>query len=408
MHNYHTDLVLIIDKVLLFFSLLLALVIVLYAIAKERYWGRRRRILLKIKKDVYEAVLAGKKDIKSASLATPGEFLDVLTNRNREIVFFNEAEQKLFRDSFLAAQKIGKLEHVVLKSRNKWRRIEAILCLGYAQDPLALKSLHKAVFDKDEDVVYFSMLALGQIRTIESARILLAALKKNEFARFKIASILEGFPAEVAEQVGNLLEDKIPAVRLWAIKILSKFKSGRFIKEIEELTRDKSEEVRSAACECFGELGKKEAKDALSRCLKDDAWVVRVSAVKALVQIFGKDCFAEVVPLINDGSLSVIDALKDIMAAHIEAALPYIEDFLYGEDGIAKRTAVEALEASGYVTKIFEHILRGGDKEKNLALKLLGGLLKSKARFGIEASLMDFDEEERKNLSGVINSLKHE
>lgn len=406
MYNYHIDLIWAIDKALLLFLVLLACRIILFSAVKEYSWKKySRALLLRIKKDVYEAALSGERIVKSATSATPRLFLDVVTNRNRDIVFFNETEQKLFKDSFISPKRIAQLERISLKARNKWLRIEAILSLGYTQDLSALRILDKTILDKDEDVVYFSMIALSQIKTAQSAKILIEFLERNASAGFKIASILESFPPEITAKLSTLLKSESPLVRFWALKIISKFRPAEFIKDIENLTLDKQEEVRAAACECLGGIGERKAQDSLSKCLKDDSWLVRVNAIRALTRILGKDCLPEVMPLINDGSLSVIDAVKDCLVINIEAALPYIEKFLSGEDGVAKRVSVEALEASGYTVEILKGILSPDLSRKTSSFKLLEGMIKSGARFGLEPAINNFEEVSRKKLLEIVDAI---
>lgn len=354
---------------------------------------------------MYGAALSGEKTVKSASSATPRLFLDVITNRNRDLVFFNESEQKLFKDCFVNAKRLAQLERIAFKSRNKWLRIEAILSLGYAQDLSALNILNKTILDKDEDVAYFSIIALGQIKTVQSAEILIGFLEKNASLGFKIASILESFPPEIIRKLSPLLKSEFPLVRFWALKIITKFKPAELIKDIESLILDESAEVRAAACECLGAIGKREVKNSLSKCLKDDSWIVRVNALKAFSQILGKDCLPEAMKLINDGSLSVIDAVKDVVAANIEAALPYIEMFLSGEDGIAKRVSIEALEISNYIVEILKGVLSPDASRKTASLKLLEGMIKSGARFSLEAASNNFEPDSRNRLLEIINNI---
>lgn len=406
MYNYHTDLILGLDKALLLILTLLACRIIFYSAVKEYSWKKySRALLLRVKKDVYDAALSGERRVKSASNATARLFLDVVTNRNRDLVFFNESEQKLFRDCFVNAKRISQLERIAFKSRNKWLRIEAILCLGYVQDLSALDTLKKTILDRDEDVAYFSIIALGQIKTAQSAEILIGFLERNASLGFKIASILESFPPEIIPKLSPLLKSEFPLVRFWALKIITKFKPEELIKDIESLTFDGSEEVRAAACECLGAIGNRGVENSLSRCLKDDSWLVRVSALKAFSQILGKDCLPEALKLINDGSLSVIDAVKDVVAENIEAALPYIEKFLSGEDGIAKRMSVEALEISNYIVEILKGVLSPDSSRKTASLKLLEGMIKSGARFSLEAASNNFEPDSRNRLLEVINNI---
>ncbi|MDD4894075.1 MAG: HEAT repeat domain-containing protein, partial [Candidatus Omnitrophica bacterium] len=287
-------------------------------------------------------------------------------------------------------------------------RIEAILSLGYAQAEAALGTLKKSINNKDKDIAYFSIIALGQIHIVASAKILLGFLKKRKIYHYKVFSVLETFPAQIAEEVIKLTDDTDPQVRAWAIKLISRFRAHSYIKKIEEMVFDKSEDVRASACDCLGEFGSKDAKDTLTKALNDDFWLVRVHAVKALAKVLGKECLPEVIGQINDASLSVIDSLKNVVAEYIEAALPYVEKFLYSNDEIARRVSVEALEASGYIIKVFKDILTGSEEEEKRAKRLLEGLILSRAHFGLEGAMVGFTKEKRDKLLGVIRVINKE
>jgi HEAT repeat protein len=402
MHNYQAGLVWSVNQILFVALAALGLYIILYVYVKDFFAQKHAVLLQEIKHSLYESVLTGKKPGLIVSEASALSFLDVVLNRNREVVFFNDAEQKAFMGCFITPKKIAELQRIALASKNRWRRVEAILSLGYAGDESALATLRKTIRDRNENIRYFSMLALGQIKSAASAKILLEFLKKNISAGFKVASILENFPSEAAVEAGELLKDRSADVRFWALKIISRFKSAAYIKEIESLAADKFEHVRSAALECLGTIGERQVKETLSERMKDDSWLVRISAVKAYDQIFGKEAIPGVIELINDGSLSVIDAVRDVLAAHIEDALPYIEKFFAGNDDLAKRVAVEALENSNYLLKMFKDILTGVEKERAASLKMLQGLIKSRAVFGLESALNNFDAEAREKLLKAV------
>ena len=306
--------------------------------------------LLNIKRNVYELALSEEKDrtcLPVATKATPQQFLDVETNRNRT-VFFNSAEQEVFKRCFFSPSRLAKLGKTALKAGNKWRRIEALLALGYAQAESAVKILKSTILNKDGDISYFSIISLGQLKTPEAAKILLDFVKKSSFGRYKIASILESFPPEITGGVIELTKSHDPQLRAWAVNLLYKFKPVYYHKEIEALTKDESDDVRAAACRCLGKLAISSAKSALSKCLKDASWLVRSNAVIALSDAFGAECVGDIIGLINDGSISVIDSVKEVMSRHIEISLPYIEQILKQEDGFAKRTVSEALDKAGY------------------------------------------------------------
>ncbi|MDD5027242.1 MAG: hypothetical protein PHV58_01950, partial [Candidatus Omnitrophica bacterium] len=144
---------------------------------------------------------------------------------------------------------------------------------------------------------------------------------------------------------------------------------------------------------------------AIVKCLTDDFWMVRASAVKALFKVLGKEGLPEIMARINDGSLSVIESVKALMTGNIEIFLPYVEDFLYGEDEMARRTSVEALEASGYIIKLFRDILTGRQEDKNAAMYLLKGLIVSCAYAGLEVSLLNLAPDERRRILDIIRDI---
>lgn len=409
MYNYHTNVVWTIDIVLMAALVSISMAIIAYIMMKDYIANKRNRALLSIKKDVYELVLSGKPVSDKTCPAfidatTLQQFLDVTTNRNREAIFFNESEQKAFRECFLSPEKISEMEKTAKKSRNKWKRIEAIAGLGYAGVSEAADIIRGSLYDKDEDVSYFSLLALGQIKTASSAKALIDFFKKNVHGRYKIASILESFPPSVVGEVAVLIDDPSPVIRAWGLKILSGFNPEGYIKKIESLTEDKHEEVRAAACECLGELKPDDVRSILVGCLKDDSWMVRSSGVRALSNAFGAPCIPDIMPLIKDNSLSVIDSVKTALAEHIETALPYIEKIFEEDDELAKKVSVEALGSGGYITEVFKNIVSGDSKKRAHATKFLQSMIRAHAHFGVEASLKHFDKDDRKKIFEVIES----
>jgi HEAT repeat protein len=337
MNNYFTDTIIRVDIILLITALTLSALIIFYTILKKSFLHKRNTALLNIKKNVYELVMSGAKTSKAVCLpfadgATPRQFIDVETNR--DTVFFNKSEQEAFKTA----------RH----SRNKWRKIEAILSLGYLNSPNSIKILKKTSLSKNDDIQYFSILSLGQIKSGHAASVLVDLIKNNIFSGHKLISILETFPPEIlSAYIDNLLSDKKTDVRLCGLRLLSRLKDPRYTAHASKLMKDPSSEVRVAACECLGFSKNKNAADELYSAMKRDTWSVRAAAVKALSELLGKECLPKVMELVTDSSLSVLAAVKTVMITNIDAATAYIEKILIGDDKMAKRIAIEALEEAG-------------------------------------------------------------
>jgi hypothetical protein len=392
MYNYHADIVWAANIALLAIVALTCLVILLTAVVKDYLWEERRRGLLSIKSNIYEFILSN----KAASGAvcpsfvngvTPQQFIDIKTNRRMDAAFFNDSEQKFLKDCFIDPKALAKLEKTAKESKDKWRKIEAMLCLGYTQMKSAVGILKDTILSKDRDIAYFSIISLGQIKTVSSAGVLLDFLKKDPANSYKIVSILETFPPDITDDVIRLTDYHDPLVRYWAVTLLSKFVSGVHIRKLEKLIEDAIPEIRAAACDCLGNAGGMEAGPALIKCLKDDNWLVRSRAVRSLAKVMGSSCLPEVTALINDPSWEVVDSVKTVMTEHIEDSLPYIGRFLAGGYEVAKKYSVLALQDSGYLVKLLNEAISG----KSEAIKLLKDVIKSRVHSGLDAALGSLD-----------------
>jgi len=400
MHNYYTILAFRIDIGLLAFSIALAMAAILDSVIIEYAWRRRSRALLNIKRHVYEVLLAGQgaDDEKFSGLiaqTTPEQFLDITTNRDRELIFFNDSERQIFRKNFISGQKIDHLKKIARGHRNKWKRIEAIMGLGYAGIADSTDVLKKTLWDKDEDISYFSMVALGQIKEIDSAKTLLDYVRKKVSIRYKMISVLEAFPQWIAEEIVKLLTDPDPAVRLWSIKMMSKFANVKYADKAREMMKDPDAEVRAAAAEFLGLVGSSDAEGILKACLKDEEWRVRAGAVKALASLLGAKAVPLVAGLMEDGSLTTVNNVKKVLTDNPKEALPYLEKFLFGNNPIAKNLAVESLEESGWVEKLLNTVASGSDAEAAEAAKILAEIIRSGGRLGFEWVLSNIDQEKQ-------------
>jgi len=403
MYNYHADIIWVVNEVLLCVVILTCLVILLTVVINNNIWDRRRRGLLNIKKDVYEFALTHRGSSSSVcplpvNDITPQQFIDIKTNRRIDSAFFNDSEQQLLKDCLIRPEELAKLEDTALRSGNKWRKIEAMLCLGYIQVRSAVDILKKTILSKDSDVSHFSIVALGQIKTAHAARILLDFLKKSPSSGYKIVSILKAFPEDIIDDVFKLTDYHDTIVRYWALTLLAGFKLHGYTRRLEKLTEDMSAEIRAAACVCLGNATGAEAKSTLIRCLKDDSWLVRSKAILSLSKVAGDSALPEITVLINDPSWVVVDAVKIAMADHIVASLPYIEKFLSGDYEVAKKYSVLALQDSGYMDKLLKEAVSG----KNNAIRLLRSVIKSKFHSGLDAALSYLDPATREKAIEVL------
>jgi HEAT repeat protein len=246
---------------------------------------------------------------------------------------------------------------------------------------------------------------LGHIKSLESAKVLLKAIKDRKASGYKIASMLEDFPPLIVEELIKILDGPDELLRLWALRLLSRFKPRQYLDKFLRLTADNSAEIRANACECLGEIAEGQAKDAVAGCLKDDAWFVRLKAVLALEKITGAKSIARIVFLIIDENWFVREAVKEIMAAHIDESISFIEEIFLSGNQQAGQSCLEVLERSGYDKKILEEIFSPSRDIKDKAMRLLAGMIKAGGHLGLEAYLITCGEERRNKITGIIASI---
>ena len=380
------DLVWLADEILLAFAILSSLFIIIYALVKRILSTRHDRTVARNTKNIQDIMLKGPSVNREDWLAlidgfTINDFFEIV--KSKEALAFKKNSDR-FKGWLYESGKLTKIEDIAKKSLMKWKRVTAIITLGYINAPSSLAILEKTILDKDEDISYYSMLSLGQIKNNVSAEILLDFLEKRVYSGYKIVSVLENFPSTIVDEVIKKTGSNDPITRFWAIKLLTKFKPKEYMKKIEEFTRDKSPDVRAAACEFLGELGLSEVKESLLRCLND------------------KRCLPEVIHLINDSSPLVKQSVKDVMVHDIEKTLPYIESCLAGSDDAAKRYCVDALVDSMYVPTLLENVLSDNSRVKKRALILLDALIKSGFYFGLKKAINDFGQGTREKILEII------
>jgi hypothetical protein len=302
---------------------------------------------------------------------------------------------------------VAEIERLASEAGNKWRRIEAMKCIGILQTPWALEILEKSLSDKDQDIVYFAILALARIRNVDAARILLGCLKRGVFSGQKIVSLLENFPPECLPEVYQALQDCDTRTAFWLLKLLSRFPIENAHQILEKYSGDPSADVRAAACECLGRSGYGEARETALRCLRgrlrDEVWYVRLQAVRGLSRICGTACLPQLAALmVVERSTLVQESIKNVVIGDKEGVLETIERCLDSDSQVIKEWHVNALVDSNNVVTVLSECLSGGPGEQERALRILSKLIRSKIHFGLRETLDQFQSESKKRLLGII------
>ncbi len=407
MFNNLTELIIKADKILFVAAVALALATIIFAAARESVVRRRVLNLEKIKKNLQRMVRADREKIEETIPVFVDEFSPQqfsLLSKEDYLKLSPGLEQEI-KDNFISSGKLEAVEQMAHKGRDKWDRVEALITLGYINSPATLGILQRSLLDRDEDINYFALQALGQLKSQEAAKVMLDFLAKNPHRGYGIALLLEAFPATISAELYEAAASQYGVVRYWAVKLIGKFKARDYLPRIEGLTADSNSDVRAAACECLGLLEDKEAGAVIKTCLKDKLWFVRMHAVRALDLIMGATALPDALPLIDDPAAKVREGVKNILARNIQQALPYLEKYLFSHDQAVRRCCAEALVDAGYIPVILKDILSEDPDVEQKAMRLLAGLVKSRIYFGLKRALEDLSVEEKNRVLLIVAAM---
>ncbi|MDD4202318.1 MAG: hypothetical protein PHQ52_02515 [Candidatus Omnitrophica bacterium] len=342
------------------------------------------------------------------------ESLPVLKNIGIEI-FVNMLQNKgniqdkailaKIRQNLLKTKEIAEVEKIAVRGRNKWKRIEAILALSYINPSYALKVVSQTIYDKDEDIVSFSLEALRNIRTNESAQIILEGIKKHIYSGYKAASIVSVFPCSVAEVFAKEIDSEDENLRFWCIRIIAHLKASQYSSQVANHINDISANVRSSVCEYLGLIKANDLAEMVLEKLSDNIWFVRLRALQSIEQIMAGDCIDNVAPLIRDKSWAVVETAKQIMVKYPMKSIRYAKEYLFDIDTNIHKIGVEIIDASRYTDKMLEGILSSDDKEREESVEMLRIMLKTGVEIELEPALRESSEHARNLLIKIIGTV---
>ena len=390
MNSNYADIVWILDAVLLALIVLLGAGGLIHSVVTATTQRRRQpadRALTNLLRE-----LAGKPGptIAQQLAARCGK---VATKRwiwliNRHETFVPDSVWPHLENHLFAISVDAEIERMAGPGGNKWRRIEAMKCLGHLHTPAALKLLEQALTEDDEDIRYFAMLSLAHMQTVPAARVMLGQLQQNTLNGHKVVALLEAFPPAVLPEVYAALKKSDPRGRFWLLKLLARFKVAVELPAIIGFTRDSSADVRAAACECLGFSNRPEAREPLTNCLQDPEWYVRLQAVRALSRIEGAACLPQLAELMTgETSTLVQESIKTVMMRDPDGALPATERFLDRENQTVKEWCVNALVDSNSVVKLLTLCLSEKAELREQARGVLKKLIQSNIHFGLKQAL---------------------
>jgi hypothetical protein len=200
----------------------------------------------------------------------------IATNRGGEAL---ERVREGLRNAGAGLLIIARTRH---KSR-KWERVRAIYDLGWLGETDTLPVLYREVADRDDDVAWAAVVALGGMNNAVAHQALLDLLDSERFAASRIAEVLDSSSYQRSVSVlHERARTSTPRSLFWIAYLLGRSGDPAALAPLFELANHSSADVRAAVAEAFGRLGDQSAAGTLVEMARDDVWFVRLHASRSL------------------------------------------------------------------------------------------------------------------------------
>jgi HEAT repeat protein len=329
------------------------------------------------------------------------ELLDMLSGKGPR---FSEDSESIIRRALARPDFTDKIEQWAQR-RNKWTRIKSIIILGYLDTPRAFEILKKSVLSEDEDTAYFALLSFGRIKKTGSIDVIFSVLNRKRFSGYKVASILEAFSPEFDDKIAEHMDDMEEGSGYWALKVLSRKASPKFIGKICELTNDESADIRAAACEYLGNSGCVETAGFIEARLEDKTWFVRIRAIRALEKLIGDECAVKSFSLMRDENLTVRETAKSVITRHVHKEENRIYELLRDGDESVRKSGLEIIDRSGLTERLIERILSNDVSVKYKTMEILAELVKADSHLGIQGALEKMSPDDVETALRIIGEI---
>jgi HEAT repeat protein len=245
------------------------------------------------------------------------------------------------------------------RGRGRWRRVDALLRLGWLAPRGAVPFLAGALHHPDPETARAAARALAGYRARPAYDILLAALAEGRIPRSRLAAVLER--SRVREPLLPLTCAALhpePAVRFWAAYLLGRTGRPGAFPPLARLAADRDPDVRANALEALGAFPRPDTLPLVRAGLGDDVWFVRSHAAKAAGALREPELAGPLAALLRDPHWWVRQNAMLALESMGPAAVPRLERALADPDRFARNKAAEALGRLGAVA---EQVRRLGD-----------------------------------------------
>jgi len=206
--------------------------------------------------------------------------------------------------------KAWRLHHdlaVMLHSRSRGRRIQALTLLSAFQDSKSMALLKKHARERDPYVQMAALRGLAQNEQQDHLSPLIDSLVQSRPRNtLMLSDILRRFGERGVPALLKLAQaDTTVELRLAALLALAAIGAPEAVPVLAELTRDASAEVRAEAVAALGRLGRMEAVHHVLSALGDPVTAVKLEAIEAAGHMRLRDAVPLLVPLLDHAEWTI-------------------------------------------------------------------------------------------------------
>ena len=276
--------------------------------------------------------------------------------------------QRLNRDEIMHIRRTRIPEKLRrLASRGtKWHRVRAILLLGLLKDKQAIGLLRKLAVDKDIDIAFAAVSALGRYEDESNGRLLIGFLSSRyQIGGSRVASVLEGMPMDLSELLLATLHVGDASSQFWATTLLAKYPTAAVREALSKQLYSADANIRAAALDSLSKVGLPDMAETIMQRLDDPIWYVRAHAALACGQIGIVEAGAKLIEALGDpvwwvrhDSGYALELLLKKQRSQNDVSQIDIKEMLlttiHSDDKFARNMAAQILTNSGTLSELIE------------------------------------------------------
>ncbi len=298
------------------------------------------------------------------------EILSIITGNKQELM--KEAVIKLGLLTFIQKW---------LSSILPTKRMRACYTLGLLGSREQAGLLTSKLNDFNRKVVCSTIIALGEIRALETAPALFAYFRHcPQQHAWLISAICPFFGRDIYRHMRPLLTDNtLPdSKRLLLIRALSILKSPEILADLIRLYAESSNlDIRISALMTVGKINDLSSVKTVINALEDKEWEVRAVAAGIIGEMAIKGAAYRLVMLLKDSNWYVRKNAARSLSRLGLIGISALVDSLDSGDRFARDICVQTLEENGIIEEMLEELGRGESKKMELAAKMMRLLIKN-------------------------------